>query len=245
MKNLLSICFSSLSILFSLIMLPSCEKNDEDQLLKNQIIGTWKSTNSYYNSYTFYENNTFIDTAFYLYPDNPFDFKVLNIITGDYLIKDGQLSFSDIRLLYFSGQENESIIGYSTSYDPLYNISFSNNILILNQIDVFESVGFSNSGIIGKWTHDKLIAVFDKNAENKFTGGSLHGIYNFSPDLSVTWQYETRYDNITNSINTSATYNLVNSLLTINQWGLYDLNISFLKNLMIWLYPDRTFEKEQ
>jgi hypothetical protein len=245
MKNLLSISLKTFSILVLLIIIASCEKNDEDQFLKDQIVGTWKSTNSYYKSYTFNENNTFIDTAYYLYSDNPFDYKVLEIISGDYLIKDGQLTFSNIRLVYYNGQESGYALGYSTTYDQLYNISFDNDILILNQKDVFEPINKSNSGIIGKWNHNKLVAVCDNNLENKYTGGSLYGIYDFKSDLSVNWQYETKYDNITKTGSASTNYDLSNSQLTINQWGLYNLNVSFTKTKMIWLYSDRTFQRKE
>lgn len=245
MKSLLSISLKASSIIILVIIIASCEKNEEDQFLKNQIVGTWESTNSYYKSYTFNVNNTFIDTAYYLYSDNPFDFKVLEIISGDYLIKDGQLTFSNIRLEYYNGQESEYSQGSSTTYDPLYNVSFYNDNLILNQKDIFESINKSNSGIIGEWSHDKLVAVCDKNIENKYTGGSLHGIYDFRSDLSVNWQYETKYDNITKTGSASTTYNISDSQLSINQWGLYNLNFSFTNNKMIWLYSDRTFKRKQ
>jgi len=244
MKNVLTSFFKIFGILFLLITIASCEKNDEDIFLKTQILGTWKSTNSFYKSYTFNENNTFIDTAFSLKSNDPNDFKVYEIISGDYIIKDNQLTFSNIRLVYHDGLESEYLFGYSTSYDPLYNISFVNDILILNQKDIFESINKSSSGIIGKWSHDKLIAVCDKNLENPYTGGYLYGIYDFKSDLSVNWQYETKYDNITHTSNSLTDYKMSNSQLTINQWGIYDLDIIFTKNKMIWLYSDRTFERK-
>jgi len=233
------------SIMLLLVIFASCEKNEEDQLLKDQLVGTWKSTNSYYKSYTFNEDNTFIDTAYYLYSDNPFDFKVLAIISGDYMVENGQLNFSNIHLVYFEGQNNEYTQEYSTTYDPFYIVSSDEDILVLTQKDVFESVNKTNSGIIGKWTHDKLVAAYNKNLENKFTGGILHGVYDFKPDLSVNWQYETSYDDIVNNGNSTTTYDLTNSKLSINQWGLYDLNVSFTKNKMIWIYGDRTFQRKQ
>jgi len=220
----------------------SCEKNDESQALKDQLVGTWKSTNSYYKSYTFKDNNTFIDTAFTLTPDN-ITFKVREIISGNYLIKDGQLTFSNIQLDYFEGQESENIKGSSTMYDPVYNISFKNDILVLNQMDIFELASSSNSGIIGKWNHNKLVAAYDKTFTDKSTGGTVNGIYDFKSDQSVTWQYETLYDDFTYTGSSSATYNVFNDNLTINDWGLYDLSISFSKNKMVWLYSDLTFER--
>jgi hypothetical protein len=233
------------SVLIILILLVSCEKNEEDKLLKDQLIGTWKSTNSYYKSYTFNKDNTFIDTTYYLYSDNPFDFKVLEIIAGDYLVVNGQITFSNIQLSYFNGQENENNLGHSTTYDPNYNLSFEGDILVLNQKDVFEAINKTNSSILGKWSHDKLVAVYDKNLTNKSTGGTVHGIYDFKSDLSVDWQYETSYDNIVDSGNLTTVYDLTDSKLSINQWGLYNLTVSFAKNKMIWIYADRTFQRKQ
>jgi hypothetical protein len=243
MKTLLSIRFKIFYLIILLFITASCEKSDDSQDLKDQIVGTWKSTNSYYKSYTFNDNNTFIDTTFRLKSDNPLEFYVFEIISGNYLIRDGQLTFSSIQLDYFDGQESEYVGGFSTTYDAVYNISFVNDILVLNQVDVFELVSLLNSGIIGTWNHNKLIAVYDKNLTNKFTGGTLHGIYDFKSDQSVTWQYETLYENITNTSKSSASYSVSGAHLTVNDWGLYDLNISFSKNKMVWLYPDRTFER--
>ena len=243
MKYLQPFGLKPLSVLALLIIFISCENNNDDQFLKDQIVGNWRSTNSYYKSYTFNENNTFIDTAFYLWSDDPFNFKVREIISGDYLIKDGLLTFSNIRLMYFDGQESGNVVGHSTTYDQLYNISFDNDILILNQKDIFEPINKSNSGIIGKWKHNKLVAVYDNNLANKYTGGSLYGLYDFKSDLSVTWQYEAKYDNITQSGGSSGNYDLLNSQLTINQWSLYNIDVLFTKTTMIWLYNDRTFQR--
>lgn len=242
MRTLLSIRFKIYYLIILVVIMASCEKNDESQALKDQLVGTWKSTNSYYKSYTFKDNNSFIDTAFTLTPDN-ITFKVREIISGNYLIKDGQLTFSNIQLDYFEGQESENIKGSATMYDPVYNISFKNDILVLNQMDVFELASSSNSGIIGKWNHNKLIAAYDNTIPNKSTGGTVNGIYEFKSDQSVTWQYETLYDDFTYTGSSSATYNVSNGNLTINDWSLYDLNVSFQKNQMIWRYPELTFER--
>jgi hypothetical protein len=244
MKKLYPISVKIFVIVLIHAILSSCEKNRDNQILKDLLIGTWNSTNSYYKSYTFQENNSFIDTTYELKSDNPFDFKVSEIIAGDYSINDRKLIFSNIHFLYFDGQNDENIDEYSTTYDPVYKISINNDILVLNQEDDFKSINNSNSGITGKWSHTKLAAVYDKNIENKFTGGSVIGIYDFKTDLSVNWQYETEYNNITQTGNDSTTYNLSDSQLTINKWGLYDINISFTNNEMIWIYNDRTFKRK-
>lgn len=245
MKDLTKRRLTAYSILIVLLVLISCQKNEDDQLFKDQLIGTWKSTNSYYKSYTFNEDNTFIDTAYYLYSDNPFDFKVLSVISGNYQVDNGQLNFSNIQLIYFNGLENEYNLGQSTTYDPNYTIAFDGDILVLTQKDIFESINKLNSGIIGKWSHDKLVAVYDKSLVNKSTGGTVHGIYDFMPDLSLKWQYETSYDNIVDTGNLTTVYDLTDSKLSINQWGLYNLTVSFAKNKMIWIYGDRTFQRKQ
>jgi len=240
MKILLSIRFKIYYLGILVIIMASCEKSDDSQALKDQIVGTWKSTNSYYKSYTFNDNNTFIDTAFTL---NSTEFKVRAIISGNYLIKDGQLTFSNIQLDYFEGQDNEYVKGSSIMYDAVYDISFKNYILVLNQVDVFDLVSSSNSGIIGKWNHNKLVAAYDKDIPNKSSGGTVKGVYDFKSDQSVTWQYETSYYNFTYPGSSSASYNVSDDNLTIDDWGLYDLNISFSKSKMVWLYSDLTFER--
>jgi hypothetical protein len=230
-------------ILLLLIMFVSCKKKDDDQLIKSQLVGTWKSTSGYYKSYTFNENGTFRDTTFYLDSNNPFDFKILEIITGQYNVDNGEINFSNIKLEYFMGQENVTISGRSHAYEPTYNISVQGDNLVLTQKDVFESINSSNSGIIGKWSHDKLVGVYDNSLPNKFTGGTIHGVYDFKPDLSVTWQFETSYDNKVTTGNSTTAYDLTDSKLNINQWSLYNLKVSFTKNKMIWIYDESTFQR--
>ena len=65
------------------------------------------------------------------------------------------------------------------------------------------------------------------------------------PDLTLKWQYERSYDNIVDTGNSTTTYELTNSRLNINQWGLYDLSVSWTKSKMIWTYSDRTFQRKQ
>lgn len=231
------------SILVFLIPLVSCEKNENDQLLKEKILGTWQSTNSYYKSYSFFDDNTFIDTAFYLISENPSTFEVSEIISGDYSIHDGLLMFSNINLVYVKGHSELS--SFATTYDAKYIISFNADILVLNQKDIFTPLNNSSSEIVGKWAHNKLIAVLDKSTDNVFTGGLVKGIYEFKSDLSVTWQYKYSYENIEKTGGSAATYELENSNLTIINWGLYDLSVSFTKGDMVWIYGDRTFERIQ
>ena len=243
MKSSPSLCFRILGILSLLIFVASRDKNEDDQLLKEQLIGNWKSTNSYYKSYTFFDDNTFIDTAFYLVSENPSEFIVLEVISGDYVIVNGRLKFSNIQFNYIKDQDD--IEGRTSIYDSKYIVSFDGDILVLNQEDVFASVDNSNSSITGKWSHDKLIAVYDMDLENKFTGGTVHGLYEFKSDLTVKWQYETLIDNIVNTGGSTTTYDLSNNCLNINGWGLYNLTVSFAKNKMIWVYSDRTFQRKQ
>jgi len=243
MKTLFQSRLILLNILLSMILFVSCEKNDEDLSLKDQITGTWKSTDSYYKSYTFNKDNTFIDTTFYLPSSNPSYFEVSEVISGYYTIENGQLNFSDIRLEYFKGQDSENLLKYSSTYAPVYEISFNGETLVLTQKDIFEPVNKTTSGIVGKWINDKLVAVYNENTENKFTGGTLHGLYDFKENLSLNWQYEMSYDSGTDTGNSSTSYIFNNPILTIDQWGLHELTVSFSKNRMIWVYNDRTFKR--
>jgi len=237
----LAISISTIGIL-ALNTLTSCEKNQEDQQFKNQLLGTWKSTNSYYKSYTFYEDNTFVDTSYVLNDESVL--VPLDIISGKYSIKDGQLSFSDIALEY-SQSINQSTTGYYFTYDPVYDINVEGDNLTINQKDIFESISNSNSGIVGKWRHDKLFAIYNTFLENKYSGGKLDGIYEFKSDLSVIWQFDSSFDkNIVIPGNSKTTYQLTDSQLSINQWSIYDITVAFTKNRMIWTYGDRTFQRK-
>jgi hypothetical protein len=209
--------------------------------LKDQLLGTWKSTNSYYKSYTFNEDNTFIDTSFVL--NDQSILVPLDIISGKYSIKDGQLTFSNIYLKYSKGID-QFTAGFSTTYDPVYNVNVDGDNLTINQKDIFESLSNSNSGIIGKWRHNKLIAVYNILLENKYSGGTLNGIYDFRSDLSVNWQFDSSFEtNIVDPGNSTTTYQLTDSQLNINRWSIYNVTVAFAKNKMTWTYGNRTFQR--
>lgn len=243
MNGIFNHYFRYLCTLFLLVPLVSCEKSDNDQLLKEELIGTWRSTNSYYKSYSFFDDNTFIDTSFYLNSNNPKGFEVLEIISGDYTIHDRLLMFSNISLVYEKSQGE--LAGVTRTYDNRYLVSFNADILVLNQKDTFTPLNNDRSGIVGRWAHNKLFAVLDNSTDKIFTGDQLKGTYEFKSDLTVTWKYIYYYNNIENTGGSTATYELENSNLTINNWSLYNLSVSFTKGEMVWIYGDRTFSRIQ
>jgi hypothetical protein len=229
--------------LLVLLSVISCEQNDDDQILKEQIIGTWRSTNYWYRSYTFNQDNTFIDTLFEMHNNT---YTVREIISGNYKIENGELIFPSIQMSYVKGQENQYTVGFSDTYNPEFIISFQGDVLALKQKDVFELVSDQHSGIIGKWNHDKLVAVYNKNLQNVFTGGIVKGVYDFKSDLTVDWQYQIIYDNISENISHwKVKYDFIDPQLNIIDWSLYNVSVSFTKNKMIWLYNDLTFKKEK
>lgn len=222
-------------------LLTGCENNEEDQQLKDQLLGTWKSTNSYYKSYTFKEDNTFIDTSFVL--NDKSVLVPLDIIAGKYSIKDGLLTFYDIYLKSSKSIEQYTA-SYSFHYDPVYTINVQEDNLTINQKDIFESLSNSNSGIVGKWSHNRLFVVYSIFLENKYSGGTVNGIYDFKSDMSVNWQYNSPFDsNIIDSGNSTTTYQLTDSQLNINGWNIYNVTVSYTKNTMTWIYGNRTFQR--
>jgi len=80
--------------------------------------------------------------------------------------------------------------------------------------------------------------------ENKYSGGKLNGIYDFKSDMSVSWQFDSSFDNnIVDQGNSLTTYQLTDSQLNINNWSIYNVTVSFTKDKMIWTYGNRTFQR--
>ncbi len=198
MKKTIDLKLGLLVLLSITIFLFSCEKNEDDlstdSLLKNELVGSWYISDS--KTISFNENNTFIDTTFAIFNDRPGEYQIHDIIAGNYSIENGQLNFSNIELLYCKAQENESVGSLYIVVEPICNINIDNNSLEIEANTIFSAVENSTSNIFGEWSFEVLIAVYDKNLENKFTGGTRDVLYNFesgSNELELNYKYT--YDN--------------------------------------------------
>jgi hypothetical protein len=233
---------------FVLIILFSCEKDDKnsaaDALIKSQLIGTWNSTNYYHKTMVFNQDNTFIDTTFDIYGDKPNEFQVGEVIRGNYTVEDNQLKVIDTKLAYFKGQESSLNMGFTTSYEPLYNLILDGDNLTIEPKVLLTSIGKSNSTIIGKWSTQKVIAVYDNNLNNKYTGGIMKVTWEFKADLSAICSYDYIYDNIIKSYNESLHYEFNDPDFSIKEYG-FNAKAYFTNNQMIWTYYASTYKRKQ
>jgi hypothetical protein len=248
MKKLLFSILSVYTVLVLLIFLVSCQKDDsispEDILIKNQLIGTWTFVNTNFGSISFYEDNTFIDSTYSVFSGNPSVYQIENVLKGQYLVDNGQLKYSNVKLIYCKGQENTTLQQYITTYEPLNSVSFEGDYLVIKPKVLLVPTGKSNSGIIGKWSSDKEIGVYNKNMSVHYTGGTITFDYEFKTDLSLTVKSNTIYDNIKSSDSQTLTYEYNSPTLNIKQWGYY-FNVAFEGKQMFWTYGSKTYKKVQ
>jgi hypothetical protein len=244
MKNPPCIRLTLFVFSFGLIIILSCEKNDkisaEDAMIKSQLIGTWNSTNYYHKTMVFNQDNTFSDTTFDIYGDKPNEFQIGEVIKGTYKVEDRQLKVINIKLAYFKGQESPLNGGFTTSYEPLYNLIIDGDNLTIEPKVLLISIGKSDYNIIGKWSTKKVIAVYDNTLNNKFTGGIMMATWDFKADLSATYSYDYIYDNIIKTQNESIHYEFNDPDLYIKEYG-FNAKASFINNQMIWTYYASTY----
>lgn len=246
MRNLILRRLSILLPLSVTIILNSCQKDEdispEDKLLQDQLIGTWISEDYTHKTISFYSNNTFTDSIYYITSSNPNGLQLFEVINGNFNVDDGQLTFSKITLTYTKSQE----FGYpyhEVPYESLNNISYlGKNTLIIAPKTRLVQIGGTNSTINGKWYSSNLIGVYDKTLDNILTGGTSKSIFEFNSDSIVNWQYETTYENIHKTYNRTTRYDFNNSVLDLHQWG-FIANVSFTKNEMFWIYYEQYFQK--
>jgi hypothetical protein len=227
----------------------SCEKDDsmspEDRLIKNQLIGTWTFTNTNFGSITFYDDNTFIDSTYSIFGDKPLEFQINEVLKGQYLVNNGQLKYSNVKLIYVKGGQSNSTLQRSIStYEPLNTVSFEGSNLVIKPLVLLVPSGKSNSNIIGKWSSDKVVGVYDKTLNNQYTGGTMTYNYEFKSDLSLVVNTNTVYDNIKSSDSQNLTYVFNSPTLNIKEWGYY-FTVSFEGNQMFWTYGSKTYKKNQ
>jgi hypothetical protein len=248
MKNLTSTLTIVCLFSFVLIVLSSCEKDNKnsaaDALIKSQLIGTWNSTNYYHKTMVFKQDNTFIDTTFDIYGDKPNEFQVGEIIKGNYKVEDNQLKVTDIKLVYFKGQESSLSLGFTTSYEPLSDLILDGDNLNVEPKVLLTAIGKSNTNIIGKWSTQKVIAVYDNNLNNKYTGGIMKVTWEFKADLTATCNYDYIYDNITKSFNESLHYEFNDPDFSIKEYG-FNAKAYITNNQMIWTYYASTYKRKQ
>lgn len=234
---------SVFSIGIILLFFSSCQKDKTENLFKSQLVGTWNSTNYNHTTMVFKQDNTFVDSTYYIF-SNPDAFQLGMVLTGNYVVDNDQLRLSNTRLLYFYGQDTQTNSGFSTSYEPLYNITFDGNILTLEPKVQLTLISGSNSKVVGKWNTEKLVAVYDNNLSNKFTGGIMKAVWEFKSDLTSTYNYDFIYDNITKSFNENINYEFNDPELFLKEYG-FTVNVTFKKNQMIWTYYGKTYERKK
>lgn len=248
MKNLtyprLKVCILS----FVLIVISSCEKDikdsEADALITSKLIGTWNSTNYYHKTMVFNEDNTFIDTTFNIFGDKPNVFQISEVIKGNFKVEDNQLKVTDIKLVYFKGQESSVNAGFTTSYEPLYSLILDDDNLSIEPKVLLTFIGKSNSNIIGKWSTQKLIAVYDNSLINKYTGGIMKVTWEFKADLSAACSYDYIYDNITKSHYESLHYEFNDPDFNIKEYG-FNAKAYFNNNQMTWTYYASTYIRKK
>lgn len=248
LKKLTSSKLTACFFLAIIIVLVSCQKEDcispEDILLRNKIIGTWESTDYYYKKICFKNDNTFIDSSLFIYSARPGQIQIDEVITGNYSVRDAQLFLSGIKMAFSKTQFSPTVEIYKSVYEPLYNLTLEGENLIIEPKVHLVSNLKSNSNIVGSWSSDKLIAVYDRTLPNKFTEGLIKYIYNFESDLHVDCLQKVYYKNNVESKTETADYIFSNSKLSIYHWGFY-ANVTFTKNEMFWTFQARNYKKQQ
>jgi len=174
------------------IILTCCSANisKEDQLLKEMLIGNWNSKN--YESISFSNNDTFIDTLFTTTPySNQKSIVPLYVIEGKFLVKDGLIFFEDAYFSYLRETTDTSVKHFTIN---LYqrSIRFDRNNLFLQELSILESENSTVSELKGEWKTRNWCCMYERSSDNKFKGGIIEEILSFS-DNADSAKFSNKY----------------------------------------------------
>lgn len=139
----------------------SCEKDNQDNDLLNDLTGTWRYE---IGSITFNNNGEYIDSMFGVYYTD----SLMSVIEGNYNLKDDYIELHDLKYTYradLSGTLSKHFLF------PDYKFQIVDKILSMTQTGVFEPLGHNGNTINGLWESHRLIVVHDTRQTPTFLSG--------------------------------------------------------------------------
>jgi hypothetical protein len=234
--------FFYLSILF-FILLTSCEKDNlltEDELLKHELVGSWKGMNNS-TTYTFFENNSYVDSLFIGQENETLGY----VINGKYKIENGYLLFDEVVLTYHIDKQDLSITASLVLMYPQLKLQIIQDELTFIQTMIFTSNQSNHvNELNGKWSSDMIISAYDSEQNPDFVDGTLLKEIDFLSDPNYCNIKNTYYYGTKEYIDSwdSVKYDYSLSYLVFAEFG-ESYFLSFESNKMIWEGEIRTYDR--
>ena len=230
-KNLIVLIFIFISCVI--------DKNPLDpNLFQNKIIGTWKSDGQ---TISFFKDNTFIRPIhIYIEIDEIIPQPEI-IYQGNYSIYGNLLKFENITLTRL----DSSLV--SIGYYPFFaEISFIDNLLIMQDVNILNKIEGSGKEIWGTWTVTRWGCHYSGPPINSSYSGRIKETYKFLRDtLTVNYIIECIDDEsfIKYDSNLYFTYN--KPYLEIYDLNYFNLKVEFKNSKMCWYSGSAEFVKEE
>lgn len=167
----------------------SCSSENPVEPESSKIFGTWKISN--WETVTFNSNQTFSDTTFGIFPDNPNKVVVDYVYEGTYSLENNLITYREIKLTYSKGISEGNMTAFSApvlqrEYELKENSLYLSEVLILSPKDHYSVTINSN------WEAIFWAASYDRNANPQYNGGKVLATYNFIADSNIC-RYSLKY----------------------------------------------------
>jgi len=159
----------------------------EDEILRNKIIGTWKTYDEYIvnrETISLLKDGSFIDTLYAKLPFVDDTFLPKYIVSGKYYIEDGLLKFQDADLQYHQNADNDTIVNLIEYIYPR-SINFDGDDLLLQRLQVLIPIDHLGERLDGEWESLQWVTTYDRNADPIFNSGLIRHRYNFNTEANI------------------------------------------------------------
>lgn len=141
----------------------SAAQTKGDRELTQKLIGNW--IDEKVESLSFYADRKFVDTLFVELPHVPDDYIPEFIFEGTYTVTNRELIFDDVKVNYSKAAETSPEISFHKTINKR-TISFMDDELFLQEIQIYFSENEFRKSPKGKWNADNAIVVYSSAKQN-------------------------------------------------------------------------------
>ena|ERR1039458_1809959 len=229
---------SHLVPIICLLLAVGCSKNDNpvignnDDLLKSQLLGTWKS-----GLYTkqFNQDNTFIDSISNYYGESPSTMVLDFVARGQYSITDSIIYYSNCQLVFADSTHwAQTEVGKGELFYAA-KLNITNNILHLTSTEPFTQTSGLQSELKGVWISHLWFVGIERSPIATMRQGTVSTTYTFNTDSSKyqfvqTDSFDSPY------YQNSGSYSFTYAPPFLNTVNNTNILVEFSRGSMLWTY---------
>jgi hypothetical protein len=193
----------SKKLILVILLLPfiSCDVNDpiektQDELLVDQLIGSWQSTEYWPEKVIFHDDGTFVDTFFTYFNSEPHVLRNSYSYEGNYSVIDGILTIDNVIMTGGEPEWRTTLQWFVVGIYQHREIASIGAVLNLKPFFKFSPIENNCCDIDGKWEAKSLLIAFEQAGDPQYKGGFTRIQYDFrAEDSTYTYLNVDSFEN--------------------------------------------------